>query len=491
MLIIHSRVAVVNMGEPDPNPGGSDPPASGGTINGTVTRRTVPIWMDPKCDYGELTLLRMEAVNGRLPRNPFTIRASIDRCVGEKITGAFPEARGEYYTLKVRNPSHVAKLLTLTELVDNTNVRIIHHPTLNVSKCVVSCFDVIDMPDQEILSSLSNQGVIGVRRFTRRDGNRVVNTPSMVLTIQGATPPDYIDFGYLRVSTRPYYPSPMVCYKCWSFGHTRTKCQAATICGNCARDDHSLEEGGTCPNTRFCRRCDSHEHSFSSRICPVFQKEKEIQRLRVDQGLSYPAASRIYNSQNNVRSYASVANASNEFALAELTAKVGKLTKALNEKDERIKALETKKNTRMQTVAANGTIEDLVKQVNYLKESSEKKDQEINVLRRLLNSLRNSQSTEPLESSPMTNAPKEQRKAKKSKGKETKPDEMLVNQSSTPKRNPSPAERSNAGVKNKIQRKFPDHVLNSIFSDSSLESGEEAYGGTAEKNMDIDVADLS
>lgn len=492
------------MGEPDPNPGGSGPLASRAMINGTVTKRTLPAWMDPKSNHGELSLLRMEAVGGKLPRNPFTIRTSIDRCVGETITGAFPESRGEFYTLKVRNPSHVSKLLALTELVDKTSIRIIHHPTLNASKCVVSCYDVIDIPDQELLSSLSNQGVIGIRRFTRRDGNRIVNTPSMILTINSPTPPDHIDFGYLRVNTRPYYPSPMLCYRCWSFGHTRLRCQATAICGNCAKNNHPLEDRTSCPNTQYCQRCDSNNHALSSKNCPFYQKEKDIQKLRVDQGLSYPAANRLYNAQNNVKTYANVTNASNGAALADLTAKVAELTKMLHEKEERIKAMEERRSTRMQAVAANGTIEDLVKQVNFLKESSGKKDHEISTLRRVLDSVRKSQSLKDPEQTPTCNTllepalivdvgtvPKEQRKAKKPKGKESSKTETRLNQQqqSTPKRNSSPVESNIAGVKSKISKKLPDDLLNSFFSDSSIESGGEACGGTLDKSMEIDFGD--
>ncbi|XP_055528014.1 uncharacterized protein LOC129720560 [Wyeomyia smithii] len=425
--------------------------------------------MDTSDNHGELTVLRMEALNGKLPRNPFTIRTSVELCVGGKIVGAFPENRGEYYSLKVKNDNHVSKLLAFTELADKTKVKIIPHPTLNTCKCVVSCPDVIDMSEQELLNSLSKYGVLAIRRFTRRDGDRFVNTPSMILTIRGTVVPDYIDFGYLRVSTRPYYPSPMTCYRCWAFGHTRTRCQApAAVCGNCS-NSHSLEENQLCLNTKLCSRCDSNEHSINSKICPVFIKEKDIQRIRVDRGLGYPAARRLYESEHGSNSYATVANASNLTTLAELSAKVDDLTRKLAEKTDRIKELENGKNNRLQVVAANGTIEDLVKEVQQLKKQEYQKDREINVLRGILNNLRSATNTENQSTILDTNKTLQSTSQTQNqrKDKTTNKDAPLgTNNQSTPKRLSSQTAVARKSVKNKVQKMCTEEQL---FSDTSSE----------------------
>ncbi|XP_053688707.1 uncharacterized protein LOC128737945 [Sabethes cyaneus] len=353
------------------------------------------------------------------------------------------------------------------------------------------------MPDLELLSSLANQGVIGIRRFTRKEGDRVVNTPAMLLTFKGAASPSHVDFGYLRVNTRPYYPSPMLCYRCWTFGHTRVRCQVtAAICGNCG-GNHTLDENLPCPNSSFCQRCNSKEHSISSRNCPSFLKEKEIQRLRVDHGLGYPAARRLYDSQNGAISYASVVNTSNVNALGELTTKIEELTKKLNEKDKRIKALEEKKSDRLEKVAGNGTIEDLIKQVSDLKELAARRERENNTLKGVLNSLRNPQSTKQPEqqetyTTPVRAANYETRSKSKKNGKGAN---RAANQAS-PSRSQSTPKRNlidGKGVKNKVQRfaTVDFDFLNSIISDGSFESSDGASSGIADKEMDVDVVNLS
>lgn len=393
-------------------------------IDGTYTGATLPSYMDPHGNYGELIVLRMEPVNGKMPDHPFTLRQSIEKRVNGRIEGAISEAQGRSYALKVRSRHHLEKLLSMTQLIDGTAVKVSYHPGLNSTRCVISCRDLMKMKDDnEILECLKDQNITGIRRITRRVGDNREVTPTVILTIGSTTIPEHIDIGYQRIRTRPYYPAPMICYQCYQFGHTRQRCQKQiATCGNC-NQEHDITPDVRCQNPAYCARCNSNDHSVSSRKCPVYQNEDAIQHIRVDRGLSYPEARRAFEASTGQRSFAGIASHSKDKTISDLSAKLEALSGQMMEKDTQIKALEDKmttgttstsstefhrlekmiidlqkeiqrkderiqtlekaleKDSRMDLTRSHGTIEDLVAKVSSLQEALNRKDKEIQALR--------------------------------------------------------------------------------------------------------------
>lgn len=410
---------------PDEFPSFGDP--GGGSSNffdGDFAGARLPNYMDPEGTYGAIQVLRMEATSGRLPNDPFLLRSSVEKCVGAKIDGAFPEGKdGITYALKIRSKNQISKLLRLTSLSDGTGIKIIEHPTLNVCRCVVNCQSVAGLDDKTIEEGLADQGVRNIRRITRRNGDKVENTSTIVLTISGTVIPPNVDFGWIRCKTRPYYPAPMLCYNCWNFGHTSKRCQQTRpTCGTCSKD-HVIDKETRCTAEVFCKRCDRHSHSLSSRKCPVYCKENDIQRIRVDLGISYPQARRRYEQAHGQSSFSNVTTAGKDQQIAELSSKVDQLqqemekkdrrivtlesslstdnssmiadllqkvdllTSEMKRKDDRIQALESdlQNNSRMGLVRKHGTIEELVSKVTHLEEQLSHKEREVNVLRTIFN----------------------------------------------------------------------------------------------------------
>ncbi|XP_055639895.1 uncharacterized protein LOC129777570 isoform X2 [Toxorhynchites rutilus septentrionalis] len=283
------------------------------TIDGSFSGATLPTYIDPGGNHGELMVLRITGVDNdgkdkALPTAPFMIRKSIEDWAG-KIEGAFPEGGSAAYALKVRDKKQAERLLDLTNLADGTKVRVTYHQYLNFSKCVVSCGQTVNMSEEQIVSYLQDQKVTVARRIKRRTGPTTFeNTPTIILTVSGTQTPEFIDFGYLRVRTRPYYPSPMKCFKCWAFGHTKLKCRQDTpTCGNCSEKHVIPAEGPKCERSLFCIKCGSNEHSLASRSCPEYLKENSIQRLKVDRDIDYRAARIIFEAENGrSKSYAGV-----------------------------------------------------------------------------------------------------------------------------------------------------------------------------------------
>lgn len=321
---------------PTPTSWGDGPPdgLNPTQIDGSYTGATLPHYMDTEQNYGELHLLRISGVDCPLPNVPFIIRKSVQQFAGGRIEGAFPEANRATYALKVRSLRQFNRLLTMRQLIDGTPVQVTEHPTLNSTRCVVSCRDVVDLAETELLEELQEQGVKGVRRITRRVGSERENTPSIILTCRGTNRPNHI-----RCRTRPYYPSPMQCFNCWCFGHTKQRCQSkSAICGKCS-GDHPIPEDKACSNENFCKQCQTNDHAVSSRSCPHYKLESTIQRVKVDQGLSYPAARRLVEQDLGTKSYANTVQSANRDELVQLNVKIDNLTAIVSKKDSEIAEL--------------------------------------------------------------------------------------------------------------------------------------------------------
>ena len=85
-----------------------------------------------------------------------------------------------------------------------------------------------------------------------------------------------------------FVSNPMRCFNCNKFGHTSRRCKVAAKCTGCGKDKHE----GQCEGPKLCSNC-SGPHASSAKDCPVWQKEKEIQRVRVEKRISFPEARQL------------------------------------------------------------------------------------------------------------------------------------------------------------------------------------------------------
>lgn len=261
--------------------------------------------------------------DGTLPTNPFILSRTIKEAVGA-IDSAYRD-RAKNLVIKVRSEKKAKKLMDLTELIDKeTKIRISEHPTLNQCKCIVTCHSVNELSDEELAAELEDQGVIKVHRFKHRG----VRSATMVITLHGTVPPKEIAFGYDLCRTRPYKASPMQCFKCFAFGHTKTKCPAEVeTCRNCS-ETHAVtkdETGKTiCDKNTKCKNCNG-DHSPASRTCPRYIEEEAILDIRAKKDVSPREARRLYEEEKtaaNTTSYAAIAKTSTEQQETQLKAKL-------------------------------------------------------------------------------------------------------------------------------------------------------------------------
>ncbi|XP_055591462.1 uncharacterized protein LOC129743451 [Uranotaenia lowii] len=264
--------------------------------------RTIPEWMDTENLQGRLYYMFLRAKPGHtLPKNPFVIGRSVEEYAG-KVEGGFYEKRKSWYVVKIRSKDQGRKLFTLTALKDGTPIEIGRHPELNTRKFVVFCNEVEDMTDKQLEEELASQKITNVRRITKKIAGKIVNTPTLVLTINCTVIPEFINFGLLRVRTRPYYPQPMLCRRCLTYGHPKIRCQNEIACNICS----SNHESQNCTSkVKFCQNC-KQNHSPTDRACPIWMFESAALKLKTEQKITLTAARKQIERNSTNSSYADV-----------------------------------------------------------------------------------------------------------------------------------------------------------------------------------------
>lgn len=275
--------------------------------------RRLPDYMDPTGDHGPVIVLLMVPANldQKLPTNPFIISRSIKAQVGA-ISAAYRDKDG-HMVLKTRSEKKAAKLLELAELIDHTKVKVMEHAKLNQTKCIVTCRAVDGLTEAELKEELKDQGVTDVARLGK--GGK---SATMVVTVRGTVAPKEIFFGFEVCRTREYKQGPMQCFRCFDFGHTKSRCQAEELCRNCSKA-HAIAkdaDGKTiCEKETSCKHCKG-AHVSTSRSCSKYREEEEIEEIRTKEDKSAREARRLYEERKNngSTSYAAMAASGNSDA---------------------------------------------------------------------------------------------------------------------------------------------------------------------------------
>ena len=144
------------------------------------------------------------------------------------------------------------------------------------------------MSEVEIRDELKDQGVVGVNRVTLKKEGKVIPTSTLFLTFGSPELPKEITVGYLKVKVALFVLNPIRCFSCNKFGHTSQRCKVAAKCTCSGKDKHE----GQCEEPKLCSNCNG-PHASSAKDCPVWQKEKEIQRVRVEKRISFPEARQL------------------------------------------------------------------------------------------------------------------------------------------------------------------------------------------------------
>ena len=127
-----------------------------------------------------------------------------------------------------------------------------------------------------------------MNRVTLKKEGKVIPTNTLFLTFGCPELPKEVTVGYLKVKVALFVPNLMRCFNCNKFGHTSQRCKVAAKCTGCGKDKHE----GQCERPKLCSNCNG-PHASSARDCLVWQKEKEIQRVRVEKRISFSEARQL------------------------------------------------------------------------------------------------------------------------------------------------------------------------------------------------------
>ncbi|XP_046564880.1 uncharacterized protein LOC124273651 [Haliotis rubra] len=172
----------------------------------------------------------------------------------------------------------------------NTEIVVSEHKTLNSCRGIVrdraKCLS--DMSEEEIVTELKPQGVSSVKRFTRKDGDNIVNTNTYLFTFALTKIPTSIKAGYFNIGVYVYIPNPLRCFKCQRFGHGAKSCRNAQVCSRCSKQHESTE----CTDDIKCANC-SGTHMSSSKSCPSFVTQTQILKLKYTKDISFTEARKL------------------------------------------------------------------------------------------------------------------------------------------------------------------------------------------------------
>lgn len=89
--------------------------------------------------------------------------------------------------------------------------------------------EIYNETEQDLVKWLEDEGV-GIK----------MNTPTIILIINGTSTLEYIKVEPLRVKTCPYVPDPMRCFRCCAYGYTKQRYKGEANYQNCS-NVHNLE----------------------------------------------------------------------------------------------------------------------------------------------------------------------------------------------------------------------------------------------------------
>ena len=255
------------------------------------------------------------------------VQAAIRGVLGQEKVEKANFLRDGSLLVKTKSQAQTDKLLS-TDLLMGEGCEVVRDSRLNTSKGTIHAYDLLDLSDDEIVQWLSDFGVVGAKRFTRRTDGRVEPTPTILLTFDMPTCPQKLELDYVTYHVKKHVPNPLMCYRCGEYGHPELRCSNRKRCFKCGGEEHS----GDC-HTK-CLHCDSTAHSCRSRECPKWIKEKTICDIKVEHEVSYGEARRRYNSTQHpptLKSYSDVVRVpSEQQGGSDLKEKVERLEKKID-----------------------------------------------------------------------------------------------------------------------------------------------------------------
>lgn len=241
--------------------------------------------------YNSITSMRQVLINSTEDSpvnvskiNPIRVANEINKLCGE--VDDIQHRRSGSLVIKTKTYEQVVKLLSLTHFTEKNIPVIVTRDWGSITvqgKIYAPEFSEDSLED--LLEMLKPEGVVRITKLFRDP--KLAYSQIYVLTFLANTCPTFLKVGYVRYRIDKYYPSPIRCNKCFRWGHMTKICTSAALCSHCGKKDHKREH--CTESVARCINCDS-THEATSKLCPVFKNERDICRIKVDQGISFREA---------------------------------------------------------------------------------------------------------------------------------------------------------------------------------------------------------
>ena len=157
-----------------------------------------------------------------------------------------------------------------------------------------------DVSMDEIMIELKDQKVKSAKRLFR--GKEKETTKSVMLTFSTPILPERVSMYYQSFRVRQFIPPALRCFKCQRFGHVAAKCKSKSmVCARCS-GEHSIDN---CTAEFKCNNCGG-DHSAAYKGCPKYKEAVDVQRIRVENKISYAEAARKVKVNKHTPSYSAV-----------------------------------------------------------------------------------------------------------------------------------------------------------------------------------------
>ena len=218
--------------------------------------------------------------------SPFAIERGFRGIVSEKLK-SIKKLRSGAFLVEVSTLKQSLRLRKATIFIDRP-IRVTPHKTLNSSKGVIKCPELKETSELEMKKEMKKQGVTDVYKCKVKRNGIEMHTGTVFVTFRTPVLPESLTVGYIRCAVTPYIPSPMRCFKCQKFGHTRMRCSEQERCADCSFVRHD----DPCSGPHLCINCGG-AHSASSKECPQWMFECQVQQVKTEKRVSFYEAKKI------------------------------------------------------------------------------------------------------------------------------------------------------------------------------------------------------
>lgn len=167
----------------------------------------------------------------------------------------------------------------------------------------------IDDLRKELVEKFEN--IVNVDRIQSRVNGKRIDSPVMKIFFDGMELPEDIYVGHMKYKLRRFYPDVKICYRCKRYGHLVYACkETKSTCWKCGISFEKVKSINgkmkivehDCSTIR-CVNCDSNEHISNSRKCFLYEREKAIIKIMVEEDIPVWLARKRFD-ENNLESYA-------------------------------------------------------------------------------------------------------------------------------------------------------------------------------------------